>query len=847
MPQPALRPALFVLGLALLPPLLLLPAVGEAQMPPLPSDSRLQEGFYAWDRGDYPEAIGRYLEVLRAPGGGAFRDEIALLTGELFRVEEADLDGRSGLRVGPTSRWATYETVEAGSPVTRVIDLVSGGGPVLSVGGIGAALTGSDHLAYLVAGATVEDRILRLRALPGGAEQVVDLQGWIPRGPTNSVAGVILGDPEGDALYLLASRETLGNPTDILRLTSSGELTVLPTGEGGKSAILPIPGGRFVAFQATAAPGSPLGSALVVLDLATGEATRFPGRSAATISADGGTLAALSREGAEYHLEVISLNGVRPGTPQLLLSTAMELAAPALSPSGRRVAFQGRPVHDWEIFALATDGGGILFQVTDEIQHDLLPRFIGESVVMALKGEARHRRSYLYDLESGAETKLFHNNTIRTIAPEYEWQVTPDGSTVVIMADRDGDTISPERGVYLLRLDERVSETELMARLEGMLAEELALRARGEATFQAIAQEVAQVTGEVSVERIYQYARTLYSFGSKFITQPGNHLAITYIEGQLREWGYETELQWFEPRPGVMTANVIARLPGTVDPDLVYVVSSHFDSVERGPGADDNSSGSTALLEAARAMRHTPQPATIEFAWFTGEEAGLLGSREYVRRAVADGKQIVGALNNDMIGWSNDHRLDNTIRYSNPGIRDIQHAAAIQFSRLITYDALYYRSTDAAAYYEAYGDIVGGIGSYPVLGNPHYHQPTDRLETINQPLVAEVSRVTAATLMLLASSPARLEEVIWTPGGAPGNGTLHWSPARERGVSLYRISYETPSGETVEVDTRWAPQGGAARPSLALTGVRPGSEVRVRGVSDRGTAGWDWARAIALP
>ena len=124
-----------------------------------------------------------------------------------------------------------------------------------------------------------------------------------------------------------------------------------------------------------------------------------------------------------------------------------------------------------------------------------------------------------------------------------------------------------------------------------------------------------------------------------------------------------------------------------------------------------------------------PQPATIVFASFTGEEAGLLGSREFVRRAVADKLQVVGALNNDMIGWANDYRLDNTIRYSNPGIRDIQHAAAMQFTNLITYDALYYKSTDAAAYYEAYGDIVGGIGSYPVLGNPHYHQPHDLLET----------------------------------------------------------------------------------------------------------------------
>ncbi len=165
-----------------------------------------------------------------------------------------------------------------------------------------------------------------------------------------------------------------------------------------------------------------------------------------------------------------------------------------------------------------------------------------------------------------------------------------------------------------------------------------------------------------------------------------------------------------------------------MNPELVYVVSSHYDSVAVGPGADDDTSGTAALLETARVLADHPMPATIVFASFTGEESGLLGSREFVRRAVESKMKIVGALNNDMIGWANDARLDNTIRYSNPGIRDIQHGAAILFSRLITYDALYYKGTDAASYYDAYGDIVGGIGSYPVLGNPHYHQPNDLLE-----------------------------------------------------------------------------------------------------------------------
>src|SRR5690606_22942672 len=111
----------------------------------------------------------------------------------------------------------------------------------------------------------------------------------------------------------------------------------------------------------------------------------------------------------------------------------------------------------------------------------------------------------------------------------------------------------------------------------------------------------------------------------------------------------------------------------------------------------------------------------------------------------------VSVLNNDMVGWSGGHRLDDTIRYSNDTIRDIQHNAAILFSDLITYDARYVRSTDAQAFWDAYGNIVGGIGSYPILGNPHYHQAHDTLEVVNQQLVAEVAKTTVAAVMLLAS------------------------------------------------------------------------------------------------
>jgi hypothetical protein len=385
-----------------------------------------------------------------------------------------------------------------------------------------------------------------------------------------------------------------------------------------------------------------------------------------------------------------------------------------------------------------------------------------------------------------------------------------------------------------------VSKQDVLARLDASLSAERALRAEGDRLFQPIAREVRRAADQVSTTRIYGYEAALFDFDSKYITQPGNAKAAAYIHRMFSSFGYEPEFQTFEAR-NVKTSNVLATLRGTADPDIVYVLSSHFDSNQRGPGADDNSSATAVLLETARVLAKTPMPATIVFAAFTGEEAGLLGSREFVRQAQVKKTRIAGALNNDMIGWANDHRLDNTIRYSNAGIRDLQHAAAFLFSRLITYDSRYFRSTDAAAYYEAYGDIVGGIGSYPVLGNPYYHQPTDLLETVNHQLVAETAKATVASIMRLASGPSRVQGLTITRVNG-GTAEATWTPGPESGVVRYIVVYGSAA----------APQG--RRTVVTAPNVRqPGLELRegdtlhvaVKAVSRTGLESWDWARAVA--
>jgi hypothetical protein len=262
---------------------------------------------------------------------------------------------------------------------------------------------------------------------------------------------------------------------------------------------------------------------------------------------------------------------------------------------------------------------------------------------------------------------------------------------------------------------------------------------------------------------------------------------------------------------------------GTENPDLIYILSSHLDSVTAGPGADDDASGIVALLEAARVLKGYPQPATILFAAFTAEESGTLGSREFARVVKEKKWKVAGGLNNDMIGYSNDFRLDNTIRFSSAGMRDIQHSAAMNFSKLITYDARYYRGTDALPLVEAFGDILSGIGGYPILSSPHYHQATDVIETINFHQIAETAKTTVASLMYLASAPAPVKDLV-------GKGAeVTWSPSPEKNVRSYLVSY----GRREER---------VSQPRITVAGLKPGDVVMVRAINSRGMQGWDWSK-----
>lgn len=108
-----------------------------------------------------------------------------------------------------------------------------------------------------------------------------------------------------------------------------------------------------------------------------------------------------------------------------------------------------------------------------------------------------------------------------------------------------------------------------------------------------------------------------------------------------------------DPPEEVIQYNVIAELPGRND-DNVVMAGAHLDSVQRGPGIQDNGSGSAAILETAVQMAKVKPRNTVRFAWWGAEESGLLGSTAYVAGLSQEEQDdITLYLNFDMIGSPN--------------------------------------------------------------------------------------------------------------------------------------------------------------------------------------------------
>ncbi len=122
------------------------------------------------------------------------------------------------------------------------------------------------------------------------------------------------------------------------------------------------------------------------------------------------------------------------------------------------------------------------------------------------------------------------------------------------------------------------------------------------------------------------------------------------IEARFNAAGLQTTLQDFI-KSGYTGQNIIGRKQGLGQEDTTYIIDAHFDSVNDAPGADDNGSGVTGVLEALRVLAPYHFTKTIRFIGFDFEETGLNGSIKYVQSGIPAWEKLKGVLNFEMIGY----------------------------------------------------------------------------------------------------------------------------------------------------------------------------------------------------
>ena len=207
---------------------------------------------------------------------------------------------------------------------------------------------------------------------------------------------------------------------------------------------------------------------------------------------------------------------------------------------------------------------------------------------------------------------------------------------------------------------------------------------------------------------------------------------------------------------------------GAVSSEIV-VVCAHIDDMPSGavaPGADDNASGSVAVMVAAEILKNYTFERTIRFVLFTGEEQGLLGSERYAQAASTAGDNIVGVLNLDMLGW--DGNGDKVLNlYVRPAISNDRVVAATFTNVVGTYGitngvpsiiAERVDWSDHASFWDQGYPAVCGIEEDVVDFNPYYHTTNDTLARINLPYFTDWAKAVVGTVAHLA------EPMSWDEG-----------------------------------------------------------------------------------
>jgi hypothetical protein len=384
-------------------------------------------------------------------------------------------------------------------------------------------------------------------------------------------------------------------------------------------------------------------------------------------------------------------------------------------------------------------------------------------------------------------------------------------------------------------------------------------------------QDIVRIVQQIDANNIERSIRKLVSFGTRntLSTQADPNRGI----GAARDWLYSeflkaaensggrmtVEKQTYEqkkaarvPEPTMIT-NVVATLRGTQpqSENRIYVVSGHYDSMCSSPtdatcdapGANDDASGTAAVLEMARVMARYRFDATIVFMAVAGEEQGLLGSTYFAELAKQNGSNVDAMFTNDIVGntlGGNGVRDRQTLRVFSEGVPSNETPEAANVRRSVggENDSA---SRQLARFVKEIGeqyvahmkvmmvyrrDRYGRGGDHiPFLERGfaavrftepnedfrHQHQNVrtengikfgDLPEFVDYQYVANVARVNAANLAMLALAPARPGNVSILTARLSNDTDLKWDANQEPDLAGYEVLWRDTTA-AVWTNSRW--------------------------------------------
>ncbi len=218
----------------------------------------------------------------------------------------------------------------------------------------------------------------------------------------------------------------------------------------------------------------------------------------------------------------------------------------------------------------------------------------------------------------------------------------------------------------------------------------------------------------------------------------------------------------------VRVDNVVGLLPGT-DPVLreeVVILGAHYDHIgvdargRIGTGADDNASGTSAMLAVMEALAADPPRRTVLACAFSGEEDGLVGSRELAGALPVERGQVVAMVNLDMLGFGDDSELAVIGLRQNPGLATLVERARKHsktgIRRLVTKGGEdLFRRSDQYSFHQIGLPVLFFFEGLPISRNLDYHTWRDRIEGVSIRKITRSARLVRNAIWLLASDDRR--------------------------------------------------------------------------------------------